>query len=783
MAEKDVFMVDSILIKEKDISGNFSDISPSQDLQDIYGSLSSRYGCLDDLMLEKDITLLKKRFSSNVDYYTDYKDSSLTAVFVVDKSSLLNDVIVKSPNTKVCEISNNLASQYKGKYKNRSNISSLCKEIIKSLSEYGYYNVSVYYEVSLVGDNSFDLTINIDTNNMLIIDNVKFSGDVTQQEYNEFKGILSINKKRWLLSLIDSNKTGTFNVSEAVNNVNVIKKYYKDIGFCDVSVKVITNKEKQEVEYIVRKGDLYKIKDLRVSGNEAILDPEITRLCASFSGESLPYSSEMVSRISEIISNYYKMRGKIDVNIDVIIKSIENSSVLLELVVYEGDSFTVGDINIVGNTKTSIDLILHDLDLIVGAPINLRNIDISIGRMKSRGLFKDVSYYLTPSAIEGVKDINIVINEMKSLKIVGGVELLHDCYPTIKASFMNLPNVGNAVKYLFGSFGHDRFKGDGVSADLSATIKSVVPWRNYSVDLNIANSLIRGSNFSVFTGLTKGRSGMNAFYSENINKIYAGTSWISSFYPGALRLMGSIDLSHVNIEMDRLERENLNYRIKDKSNIFKDQSISATVSASAGIISLDTKANYCLGNYKNINIFSSISIGSSFDIMKDILTLRFRATAKSLMYYDSLNRKDTDINDDIPINQHIIIGPLPATLIFRGLSHSRTLFNSDPKVNKYVLPQSAAVMSIELVGMPNEILSPMIFVDFIASSRDKMFRSFIDNKFVTDNYNSSFMISAGFVLEIKVQSNPFQIGFCKVWSPIHPNDASDTVFSVSGMFG
>ena len=88
--------------------------------------------------------------------------------------------------------------------------------------------------------------------------------------------------------------------------------------------------------------------------------------------------------------------------------------------IYEGEKTLVERINIIGNSITNEDVIRSELVLDEGDPFTNLNLEKSISNIKSRNIFKNVTYEVQEGTKKDLKIIDISVEETATGEISAG---------------------------------------------------------------------------------------------------------------------------------------------------------------------------------------------------------------------------------------------------------------------------------------------------------------------------------------------------------------------------
>lgn len=242
---------------------------------------------------------------------------------------------------------------------------------IKKLWKLGFYNNVNYYVDKIEGD-SISLELNL--NELPKLKEVKFVGV----------------KKGAIEGLIKDNSL----TPEKIVNENLltttkyyIENKYKKEGFYNTKVNISTVDDTTSINHVnmvvnVDKGDKVKIKEININGNKQLTDKKVLKAMKN-TKEKSPLNPLKLFKGSKFIRDKYKEdlnsivekykeKGYRDARIisDSVIYDKENNEISINLNLEEGNKYYFGDINFVGNTVYSDNVLARQLGIKKGDVYN-----------------------------------------------------------------------------------------------------------------------------------------------------------------------------------------------------------------------------------------------------------------------------------------------------------------------------------------------------------------------------------------------------------------------------
>jgi outer membrane protein insertion porin family len=190
---------------------------------------------------------------------------------------------------------------------------------------------------------------------------------------------------------------GYFDSEQVDRDIQSIRNFYVSEGFLDAEIGrelvFSDNKERLTLTFIINEGPHYRIKGVLFRGNKVFSDDELARRIKFREGEH--FTSLTMYRDETALRDTYGEAGYIQ-NTVIGSKLYKNTPGLVDVVftVTEGNQFTVGTIDIRGNTKTQGRIIRRDIRVSPTQLFNIVALRESRVRLMETGLFQKIS--LTP---------------------------------------------------------------------------------------------------------------------------------------------------------------------------------------------------------------------------------------------------------------------------------------------------------------------------------------------------------------------------------------------------
>ena len=287
----------------------------------------------------------------------------------------------------------------------KSNLSNDIELIRNYYSSVGFNSAKIQAKVKKFED-VIDLIIDIDIGQETRISSINFVGDKKISDKRLRDIVASEEHKFW--KVISRNTK--FSERLVLLDERLLKNYYKSIGYYDVNINSksanINKNNDIDITFTIDAGTRYIIK--KISTNvDPVFDKKIF--------ESLQKD------YNKYIGNYYspfsikKLLDRIDLLIEAkniqfvehnVETIVENDGIEIKFNIFETDKILVERIDITGNNVTNEAVIRGKLLLDEGDPFSELALNKSISKLKSLGIFSDVTLKVADSKVQNQKKNN-----------------------------------------------------------------------------------------------------------------------------------------------------------------------------------------------------------------------------------------------------------------------------------------------------------------------------------------------------------------------------------------
>ena len=297
----------------------------------------------------------------------------------------------------------------------------------------------------------------------------------------------------------------------------LLRRFYFSKGYPDFEVlssvgEIDKNSKWFDITFLIEEGEKYNFGTVKITNNIKKIDVlELEKAIKIKTGKT--FNADLVNSTIDSITNELAKEGFIFVNIRPLTsKNEEKKTIDIDFVIDESPRMYVGDIKIIGNTRTYDQIIRRELRLEEGDPFSLAKFDRSIQRIRNTGYFDKVEAQKVRSSDPNKIDIIIELQEKKTGELQFGVG-----YSTVDGANIN---IGIKESNLLG-------KGQNLGLN--------VMYARYSKDISLSygkpyffdRNLYLG--FGLFYRKDEDRYSVDykeASYGGNLNGIYSITEYL-----------------------------------------------------------------------------------------------------------------------------------------------------------------------------------------------------------------------------------------------------------------
>lgn len=311
----------------------------------------------------------------------------------------------------------------------------------------GYYHATIVPVVKKVNEEEVSLTYQIDEGSKVKIKEIIVKGNKAISSKKIKKAIKTEERK--IYSLITGG--GYYKKDEMRADIERIKDLYYDNGYLKITVAEpvieFVGKDAMNIIITVSEGEQFFVSSVEILGNKAIATDELTKLVRL--PLKKPFSKERLRKDISAINDRYADNGYALVVISPdLIPDEDKKEVKVIYRISEGDKYTIGRIDISGNTKTLDKVIRREIRLDEGEVFNASALKRSYERLNNLQFFETVEISPKPKVEEKIVDLDVKVKEKPTgfLSVGGGYSSVDGFIGIIDLTQGNLFGRGYYVK-------------------------------------------------------------------------------------------------------------------------------------------------------------------------------------------------------------------------------------------------------------------------------------------------------------------------------------------------
>lgn len=312
--------------------------------------------------------------------------------------------------------------------------------IINYFTDKGFRNVEVeiIQEPDSLTPNNVDLIINVEKNERIKINEIRFEGDyLVEEDLNWFnskrgtdrvmRGSMKETKQKTWWNIFKSSK---FIPEEfEIDKRNLINRY-NELGYRDARIlydSIYPNCEKTiNIAIGIDKGNKYYFRNITWAGNTKYPSDLLNRLLAIEKGDiyNQKVLEERLYYDPAGVMSLYQDNGYLFSNVTPVEVLVENDSIDIEMRIFEGRPARINKVTLTGNNRTNDHVILREIRTKPGSLYKRSEVQRTIRELAQLGYFDpeklDVDF--NPDPVEGTVDLEYIVEEKPSdqIELSGG---------------------------------------------------------------------------------------------------------------------------------------------------------------------------------------------------------------------------------------------------------------------------------------------------------------------------------------------------------------------------
>jgi outer membrane protein insertion porin family len=314
--------------------------------------------------------------------------------------------------------------------------------------EEGYWLASIVPVIRKVKPEEVGLTYQIDEGPKVKIDKIVMDGNKALST-KQIKKVMSTRK--WsIFSFITS--SGYYKKDQMELDLEKIRDLYFNNGYIKVAVgepkiNLTADKKGMVITILIAEGSPYNVSSVKFSGNKIFSDDVIKGKITLVPNK--PFSKQQLRKDIFSIAELYSENGYAVATVTPdLIPDENNKLVEVFLKIEEGDKYSIGNIEISGNTKTRDKVIRREVRLDEGDTFNSKLLKRSYERINNLNYFETVDIVPKPQPDEKLVDLDIKVKERPTgfLSVGGGYSSVDKFIAMVDLTQGNLFGKGQLVK-------------------------------------------------------------------------------------------------------------------------------------------------------------------------------------------------------------------------------------------------------------------------------------------------------------------------------------------------
>ncbi len=311
---------------------------------------------------------------------------------------------------------------------NDKDFASARQAILKFYHEARYPSARVTWEERATRSGQYrDIIFKVQEGPRGEIVDISFKGN-NEFDSEQLRQVMKVQEKGMLYFFTGS---GRYSEHELSDDLTALVNHYRNFGYLraqisDVKYYNVGTKEHEKLQMVVSisEGPRYRIRKVDFQGNTVFNHAELEPALSMIAGDI--YSLKKVSDDVRLVRSYYGSKGYADASVypDIVEAGTDSKGMRLIDITYklnEGKAYRVGRLNVRGNTRTRPHVILRELPVKSGAPMNSVDLETARTRLTNLGYFGNVQVSQATSSTPGYRDVNIDVAERRTGDLSFGV--------------------------------------------------------------------------------------------------------------------------------------------------------------------------------------------------------------------------------------------------------------------------------------------------------------------------------------------------------------------------
>ena len=366
--------------------------------------------------VEEDVrNLYATGFFTNLRIYDEpLGDGTVKVVVVVQPKATVKEVIVTGA-TRISEkaIRKKITTKV-GDALSEQKIAQDALAIRDYYQDKNFKNAQVEYKTDIEEETGrATVTYTILEDQKLVVRDIVFEGAQAFKP-GELRKVMKTKEQNWLAII---NKSGRFKDEQIQEDSRLLRDYYFDHGYIDMSVKDIVyepyDKDSLRIRFKIFEGIKYQVGKVSIAENSLFDTEKIRKRMKMLEGTT--YSPNGLQSDVKAIKDLYGEKGYAETEVAPQRQpNIESGKIDLVYQIREGDQYFVEKVVIQGNNRTKDKVLRRELALAPGDVYDTVRADASKKRLENLGYFSKVDVTSEPASVPGRKHMVVTVEEQRT---------------------------------------------------------------------------------------------------------------------------------------------------------------------------------------------------------------------------------------------------------------------------------------------------------------------------------------------------------------------------------
>ncbi|MDH5649296.1 MAG: outer membrane protein assembly factor BamA [Gammaproteobacteria bacterium] len=352
------------------------------------------------------------------------RDGNILTVVVIERPSIDQIEIDGSKDISKDDLKKSLkdVGLSEGRIFNRSLLDNIEAELKRQYFSRGRYSVQIETKVKELERNRVDINIEIREGKVAKIQGINIIGNKSYSDKKIAKEI-SLTEPGFSTIFTGNDK---YSKEKLIGDTEKLRNLYQDNGYLEFAIEstqvtVSPDKESIYISISITEGEIYKVKEYKLSGNLILPEEEIRKMIDIKPGDR--FSRKAITDITQRITEALGDKGYAFANVNPIPEvDKEKAEVSFTFFIDPGKRVYVRRINFSGNTVTRDEVLRREMRQLESSWYSPEKVKRSRVRLQRLGYFEDINVETpqVPGTSDQV-DVNITVKERPTGNLLFGI--------------------------------------------------------------------------------------------------------------------------------------------------------------------------------------------------------------------------------------------------------------------------------------------------------------------------------------------------------------------------